>query len=322
MSNFSSFQPGTKSARSVDCTRPVHDGGRMNENKENRGTDKTLKEELFSTWACLFLIPRERESRPGSERSLLLSVQWIPTRHCTLIIMFARPRKTKSLFLPPLQIREFISFTISQCRISFRFVNINDLHFNKKRNKYQWDAKKKIWRNCRYTSAKERKNSWNVTHLNGNVVTSTKNWLDDDEVTVLDDRQGVGGAKSVSHAPPMSLWTPRPRYSIPLQRAPFRAHTFSPRTTDHSQSSPIFYSLLFFFFYFLWIFSSLLYNFLFLRFTRSPFLILFFFSKKFYHFLLWSSVDDLINRHSRELIDYTESKHWSSGIEETHNMKQ
>ena len=49
MSNFSSFQPGTKSARSVDCTRPVHDGGRMNENKENRGTDKTLKEELFST---------------------------------------------------------------------------------------------------------------------------------------------------------------------------------------------------------------------------------------------------------------------------------
>lgn len=49
---FLFFQPGTKSARSVqdlDCTRPVYDGGRMNENKENRGTDKTLKEELFST---------------------------------------------------------------------------------------------------------------------------------------------------------------------------------------------------------------------------------------------------------------------------------
>lgn len=38
------------------------------------GTDKTLKEELFSTRAC-FLTPHERESRPGSERSLLLSVQ-------------------------------------------------------------------------------------------------------------------------------------------------------------------------------------------------------------------------------------------------------
>lgn len=79
MSNFSFFQPGTKSARSLDC-RPVHDGGRMNENKENGGreggggTDKTLKEELFSTRAC-FLTPHERESRPGSERSLLLSVQ-------------------------------------------------------------------------------------------------------------------------------------------------------------------------------------------------------------------------------------------------------
>lgn len=38
MSNFSFFQPGTKSARSLDC-RPVHDGGRMNENKENEGRE-------------------------------------------------------------------------------------------------------------------------------------------------------------------------------------------------------------------------------------------------------------------------------------------
>lgn len=48
----------------------------MNENKENRGgIDKTLKEELFSARACLFLTPRGQESRPGSERGLLPSVQ-------------------------------------------------------------------------------------------------------------------------------------------------------------------------------------------------------------------------------------------------------
>lgn len=57
MSNFSFFQPETKSARSLDCTRPVHDGGRMNENKENRGVQtKHLKKNYSLLEPVCFLL--------------------------------------------------------------------------------------------------------------------------------------------------------------------------------------------------------------------------------------------------------------------------
>lgn len=98
-----------------------------------------------------------------------------------------------------------------------------------------------------------------------------------------------------------------------MQRAPFRAHTISPLTTDHSQSPPIRYPLCFVSLFY----HSFLLRFLYVRILCSlapsflPLPVSFFspilssppLSENFYLFHLRSSLDGSIDRHSRESVN-------------------